>query len=29
MNSLNKIQAAIFTLLLHLLLPRDHITRLY
>ena len=29
MNSLNQTQTAIFTLLLHLLLPADHITRIY
>jgi len=29
MNSLNKTQTAIFTLLLHLLLPGDHIARVY
>ena len=29
MNSLNKTQTAIFTLLLHLLLPEDHNTRNY
>ena len=29
MNSLNKTQTAVFTLLLHLLLPGDHNTRIY
>ena len=29
MNSLNQTQTAIFTLMLHLLLPGDHITRIY
>jgi len=29
MHSLNRTQTAIFTLLLHLLLPGDHITRIY
>ena len=29
MNSLNKTKTAIFTLLLHLLLPGDHITRIH
>ena len=29
MNSLNQIQTAVFTLLLHILLPGDHNTRIY
>ena len=29
MNSLNQTQTAVFTLLLHILLPGDHITRIY
>ena len=29
MNGLNKTQTAIFTFLLHLLVPGDHITRIY